>query len=408
MTHVLKTGVQFWLEQINKAVQYIANWLPGGLDDTEKKNKQALIDQTQRQIKETKTRQEETSKNLTSLRQQAKRQSGAQKEKTQQQIKQLEKLEGALNFQLTRQVKTLDKLRDIREGKGTLVSYSKRELLAQAQGGAAIGLVSSMGLSKKLEERVQARAAKESQKMTGTHVAGGITFTTGYRKKKGPLTKEELAKIRKEEAEKMVEEQNAQNQRIINSNKEENKKSEDKADKRMDPQAKKIADENEKAKRRSKIQEIMQALGPGRGGMSRADVNAYVQLGKITDNMKTILSRKTGAKTLGGGEETFGDTFGIALVKAASNAVKTQDFLLSVTEGGKISVLNRFSPADNISVVGAKAGGEIDTAAAAGRRPGEKGRGAAGVRPIVNITINGNEEKAYAVVRKALKTAGVT
>lgn len=170
-----------------------------------------------------------------------------------------------------------------------------------------------------------------------------------------------------------------------------------------DAWAKKYADENLKSKENKKIQDVASALGFAPEKIKEF-VGEFEKTGRwateLTDKMKATTVNAPGGK---GTTSVFEQIKGLTSIGRSAD-----DFLLRLTNSGRMSLVSQFNPADSLSVVGSKPGGSLANAA---QGLGTSQQGAAtpaGMRPIINITINGNEERAYKVVRKALVTAGVT
>jgi len=164
--------------------------------------------------------------------------------------------------------------------------------------------------------------------------------------------------------------------------------------------ATKYADELDKRQRATKMFDIARSMGKS--------IQEATRLGEVYADKKAVEPafaaemKKYQVQEAGGKKRSMWDVAGML------NTPILQDFLIRARDDGRFSLVAKFNPMDKLSVLGTKPGGGIGGAVGAVGGPGGTAAGAGGVRPIVNITINGNEERAYNVVKKALKTAGVT
>jgi len=411
MTHILKTGVQYFLEQINKHTSFIANWLPGGLSDTEKANKQVVTSQIQEQIKNTKSQQDVVAKQLGALEISLKnpKLGSGEKEKAQKEIAKLKDVAKALEFQKNQQSKSLDATRDISSGKwGWGRNLSTQEFQNQASQSAATGILTQQGLGGDLKKRQDAAILKENAQRQKEF------DDTGYGSQ--VMSAKEEIKLRQKIAKQMLDEQNKKTQETINSYKFEADKSREQNKKIADKAPTATGDAIVKAQNRSQMMQLLASqMGKDSGlNMNSDSIRQYMSSGVATGPLKDLLGKQvttgTGAfkrtqSVLDILKSGNGANVSLDASKMAPGLPKSEDFLLSITEGGKMSLINRFSSSDSLSVLGTKPGGAIASGVGAGQ--GAKGVGGAGGRPIINITIHGNEEKAYGVVKRALQTSGV-
>jgi hypothetical protein len=343
VTKNLKTGVQFYLEKIYGIVLSAVQWITGkGMNKQEKMNKKQAVSQLE----------------------------NAQKLLNQQKtglLGDIQKLEGRLKR--TTDIKESKKLRaEIAKKKSALAATDKKMSTVRGlqedvatQGGRGYVASKIMGGKKSkdfLREAMENKGLVKKQSWTSKsfniHPLG-----------KGDTTVQEALK------------------RLLPTKQDREKKHAErmKAFKKI---GKDVVSEQTKAKRKDIIQQY---------GLKGDIAQNFLRTGKM--GKETALKA---IKSKGGGEDHYKKLSGFVQGALKFPGQASNDFLLRMDRSGRVSVLNKFNPADGISVMGTKPGGGV-AQAAAGSGGGGRGSG------VVNIYPNG--QNAYAEVMRALKVVGM-
>jgi hypothetical protein len=420
-TRILKQGVEYYLNQIYNILQIISSFF-GGMK---------AVYHFQEQVDAIRKQRESLGKKIGELGVKMAGASKEQKEKMKQQLEVMKKQETSLLLQQKIRESELKAAQSITKGKwwGT---FTKEQLIKKSRGratgrameagaGGAKGAVElyggrastylkQAGFGKELAEeqakvlaRLLAQRRKEIVARGGSEaLAKATTFNEKFEKK-----------VRLAVAAKMFEKKKKFEKKEAAKSQKKQKDLSDEAKKQRKENIKKQAEANAKALKESERRALGEKLG-----LSAEEMDEFIRSGKLGKSAKATLAAKAKEspdlyrgmmRTTGVSSSDAAEIISKNLAKGAAKVIKTppnKDFLLRMTDMGGIQGLTKIDPADKMSVVGAKPGGPLATAV--GAAAGGGATTATGGPTQINITINGNEEKAYGVVLQALKTAGVT
>lgn len=438
VTKYIKMGVQFLMNQLYKMMMAIRDAV-SGMNVQEKTTRTSLIKEQETRVASAKKTQDILTTRLAALQLEAKNAKGQRKEQLGQEIK-------TTKFQLgvvTAGVKSGKAMKEALERSGgKFIGTKTREgFLSEARKDAGGGATEILGKKRYSEWRESAKRGLENSPKAMAQLAersrGTGKFVGGLRNlgwQKGDVDPAKLKQEKEDEINRRMgvratrttgvatdqvvkeigKQEKAKKAQAVKNNQLMKGGYPKKWGKEYAESYKKVvvtaqAKANVIAERKEKIRDLAQKLGLGKEDAAYA-AERYSQFGEITAKF----GKKLDAINVGTGKNAptaRQHFFGLGgLVKQAVTGGKVgpaNDFLLRLTEAGQLGLVTKFAPGDRLSVSGTQRGGAVEASAAAAGG-GAIGAGGGGMRPIVNITINGNEEKAYQVVRKALTTAGVT
>lgn len=433
LTKIMKIGVEGLLQKIFGVVQRILAWFGVTESKEEKRAKSGAVAVLSKRMEESMKARQKINETISNL---ATKLKGAKTDKDIAFYKaEIKKAEDLLKAETTR-FQTAEKAMDKLQSMGKTGITTVKGMVGLATGTAAKELEKKgvkqadikTGFGRAQYETTKQEATREAKrgvgaaretwhgmKLMGMYLGTklGITNEKSFKKalKEGPeLTPKEQLSIEAQAREAaQVKDRKIRAEQAKYRMKEyvkERKKDEEK----LIP---KRAEANAEAMEKKKREQVAKYMG-----LTGGAAEDYVRTGQLTDEIKQILAGQKGAairqSAAGGGgvmkmlpQEIAWYMFKQAGATPPTPKKTGEDFLLRMNNAGQLSVLQKFSAADNLALAGTKPGGGLVTAANEAMRAGAPGAPGPRAPVQINITINGNEEKAYQVVRKALQTAGV-
>lgn len=374
LNKVMKNVVGYYLEKIYQVVEAVFKWFTGGkMSASEKKARDELIAIETKKEKDAKEHIEKLSERHSQLVTASKRETGDVRKKKEEEIKAVAKQIEEERANLSAAGLKKESLLGVSGAslwKGQVSSLSKEQIEKEALNNAqkAALLTGDKGAVQKIGEDKESIKRKEEIKNLKSQIGEGGGFFGNIKYYTQKLMKDEdgISNLEKIQS------------KIYHHEQAEAKKLEEKTTNAVFKAAMKME--------QHKRQQVVESAEKAGVRLSEEDRARFLQTGLLDnkDNKhKPMLDfLKTQVPAIPGGT--------------------LNDFLIRLSSDGKVSLLNRFNPMDNIAVMGTKQGGGLQQ-----MTQQQTASPAPAGKSSVVINIYGNEEKAYSVVKKALKVSGV-
>lgn len=420
MLHTMKLGMQYFLEKIYQGVSTIVEWLPwkGGLDKDERKRKAELVQEQQKKISSHRGLQQSVLRRKGDLEIRLKDNKMGDKERTKVQAE-LEKVNQQANSldvrgkELESNLQQLQNIKDTKSWKSWIPgwSQSKGAFLNRAKDATASQMSASFhgreDYQQALAVETEKKKMEKARQMALLH-AGPGQQPTAISTHDIKLSAKEKKDVRTTAARKILEKhlQVSEQAKMEQIKMLQEQKSTKKVIEQSPEKTGKAVVEAQQQQKRKEMLDLIQSTGKYK--ISDRDAQIYQSTGKMTEAMAQALSQKfsiTDPASQNKEQHNFFSAIGKYGNFGGAGLLQTSnDFLLRVSNNGRVQVLNRFSPQDTLSVVGHRPGGGIDTAS----QQNPSGRIGVGGPVNINLTINGDARESYAALIKVFKMAGLT